>query len=144
MPEKPTRVGDLIKAKAILREDVVAAIATVFDGKSTLPLPGGAYACPAGYREDDALHAGNDHDGADRGEAGERVSARPLATVTVEEMEVGAFILLRTDRGGQIRTDLSRRKGLSRQLCTLARRSPWRRCAVLRGADFGAQLADRP
>jgi hypothetical protein len=41
MPEKPTRVGDLIKAKAILREDVVAAIATVFDGKSTLPLPGG-------------------------------------------------------------------------------------------------------
>jgi hypothetical protein len=32
MPEKPMRVGDLIKAKDILRGDVVAAIATVFDG----------------------------------------------------------------------------------------------------------------
>jgi hypothetical protein len=35
MPEKPTRVSDHIKAKDILREDVVATIAaTVFDGKT--------------------------------------------------------------------------------------------------------------
>jgi len=38
------RVGDLIKAKDILREDVVAAIATVFDGKSTLSLGEGGHA----------------------------------------------------------------------------------------------------
>jgi hypothetical protein len=44
MPEKPMRVGDLIKAKDILREDVVAAIATVFDGKSTLALGEGGHA----------------------------------------------------------------------------------------------------
>jgi hypothetical protein len=43
MPEKPTRVGDLIKAKEVSREDVEAAIATVFDGKSTLALGGGGY-----------------------------------------------------------------------------------------------------
>ena len=41
MPEKPTRVGDLIKAKDVKREDVVAAISAVFDGKTALPLPGG-------------------------------------------------------------------------------------------------------
>ena len=41
MPEKPARVGDLIKAKEIERDDVAAAIATVFDGKTALPLPGG-------------------------------------------------------------------------------------------------------
>ena len=40
-PPDTTRVGDLIKAKEVLREDVVAAIATVFDGKTTLPLPNG-------------------------------------------------------------------------------------------------------
>jgi hypothetical protein len=44
MPEKPTRVGDLIKAKEVNREDVEAAIATVFDGKTSLPLRGGSYA----------------------------------------------------------------------------------------------------
>ena len=37
MPEKPMRVGDLIKAKDILREDVVAAIATVFDARAPSP-----------------------------------------------------------------------------------------------------------
>jgi len=36
-----TRVGDLIKSKEIQREDVVATIATVFDGKTALSLPGG-------------------------------------------------------------------------------------------------------
>ena len=40
-PPDTTRVGDLIKAKEVLREDVVAAISTVFDGKTTLPLPNG-------------------------------------------------------------------------------------------------------
>jgi hypothetical protein len=44
MPEKPTRVGDLIKAKEVSREDLEAAIATVFDGKSPLALGGGGYA----------------------------------------------------------------------------------------------------
>ena len=29
-----TRIGDLIKAKEIKREDVIAAISTVFDGKT--------------------------------------------------------------------------------------------------------------
>ena len=36
-----THVGDLIKAKEIQREDVVAAISALFDGKTALPLPGG-------------------------------------------------------------------------------------------------------
>jgi len=39
--ENTTRVGDLIKAKEIAREDVAAAISTVFDGKTTLPQPNG-------------------------------------------------------------------------------------------------------
>jgi hypothetical protein len=39
--DAPTRVGDFSKAKDVKREDVVAAIATVFDGNITLPLPGG-------------------------------------------------------------------------------------------------------
>jgi hypothetical protein len=41
MAENTTRVGDLIKAKEVKREDVVAAIATVFNGKAALPLPNG-------------------------------------------------------------------------------------------------------
>lgn len=41
MPEQPVRVGDLIKAKEIQREEVLAAISTVFDGKTALPLPNG-------------------------------------------------------------------------------------------------------
>ena len=40
-PPDTTRVGDLIKANEVLREDVVAAISTVFDGKTALPLPNG-------------------------------------------------------------------------------------------------------
>ena len=44
MSEKPVRVGDLIKAKEVSRDDVEAAIATVFDGKTTLPLGRGGYA----------------------------------------------------------------------------------------------------
>lgn len=40
MPEKPTRVGDLIKAKEVSRGDVEAASATVVDGTSTLPSEG--------------------------------------------------------------------------------------------------------
>jgi hypothetical protein len=39
-PPDTTRVGDLIKAKEVSRGDVEAAIATVLDGKSTLPLGG--------------------------------------------------------------------------------------------------------
>jgi hypothetical protein len=35
---EPSRVGDLIKAKEVCRDDVEAAIATVFDGKTFLPL----------------------------------------------------------------------------------------------------------
>ena len=41
MAETAARVSDLIKAKEITREDVVAAISAVFDGKTALPLPGG-------------------------------------------------------------------------------------------------------
>ena len=40
MSEKPARVGELIKAKAITREDVVAAASTLFDGKTAHSLPG--------------------------------------------------------------------------------------------------------
>ena len=35
------RVGDLTKAKELSREDLAAAISTVFDGKTALPLPNG-------------------------------------------------------------------------------------------------------
>ena len=38
MGENTTRVGDLIKAKEIKREDVAAAISGLFDGKTALPL----------------------------------------------------------------------------------------------------------
>lgn len=39
MPETPTRVGDLIKAKEVNREDVEAAIATVFDAPRRAEVP---------------------------------------------------------------------------------------------------------
>jgi hypothetical protein len=40
--EKPVRVGDLIKAKEVRREDVVAAASALFDGKTAHSLPGGS------------------------------------------------------------------------------------------------------
>ena len=40
-PTAETRVGGLIKVKEVSREDVVAAISGLFDGKTALPLPGG-------------------------------------------------------------------------------------------------------
>jgi hypothetical protein len=36
-----TRVGDLIKAKELRAEDVEEASASLFNGRTTLPLPGG-------------------------------------------------------------------------------------------------------
>ena len=41
MSEKPARVGDLVKAKEITRDQVLAAVATIFDGRTTLPLSDG-------------------------------------------------------------------------------------------------------
>ena len=38
MSEKPVRVGDLVKAKEITRDQVLAAVATIFDGRTTLPV----------------------------------------------------------------------------------------------------------
>ena len=39
MSEK--RVGDLVKTKEITRDQVLAAVATIFDGRTTLPLSDG-------------------------------------------------------------------------------------------------------
>jgi hypothetical protein len=36
--EKPVRVGELINAKEITRDQVLAAVATIFDGRTTLPV----------------------------------------------------------------------------------------------------------
>jgi hypothetical protein len=75
------------------------------------------------------------------------VSARPLATVTVEETEKGTFILLRTDRGGQIRYGPFSPEGVEPAFVHLGSAlamAAMRYQTVLRGADFGAQLADRP
>ena len=41
MSEKPVRVGDLVKAKELTRDQVLAAVATIFDGRTTLPLSDG-------------------------------------------------------------------------------------------------------
>ena len=41
MAENTTRVGGLIKAKEVKREDVAAAISTVFRRQDRLPLPNG-------------------------------------------------------------------------------------------------------
>ena len=41
MSEKPVRVGDLVKAKEITRDQVLAAVATIFDGRTTVPLSDG-------------------------------------------------------------------------------------------------------
>ena len=41
MSDKPVRVGDLVKAKEITRDQVLAAVATIFDGRTTLALPNG-------------------------------------------------------------------------------------------------------
>ena len=38
MSEKPVRVGELINAKEITRDQVLAAVATIFDGRTTLPV----------------------------------------------------------------------------------------------------------
>ncbi len=38
MSEKPVRVGDLVKAKEITRDQVLAAVATIFDGRTTVPV----------------------------------------------------------------------------------------------------------
>jgi hypothetical protein len=38
--EKPVRVGDLVKAKEITRDQVLEAVATIFDGKTAHSLPG--------------------------------------------------------------------------------------------------------
>jgi hypothetical protein len=35
------RVGDLVKTKEITRDQVLAAVATIFDGRTTLPLSDG-------------------------------------------------------------------------------------------------------
>jgi hypothetical protein len=40
-PHDTTRVGDLVKAKELRSEDVEEAIAGLFNGRTTLPLPGG-------------------------------------------------------------------------------------------------------
>jgi hypothetical protein len=42
--ERPTRVGDLIKAKGVSRDDVEAAISSLFDGKTTRSLGERVYA----------------------------------------------------------------------------------------------------
>jgi cytochrome c-type biogenesis protein CcmE len=39
--EKPVRVGDLVKAKEITRDQVLAAVATVFDGQTAVPVSDG-------------------------------------------------------------------------------------------------------
>jgi malic enzyme len=39
--EKPARVGDLVKAKEITRDQVLAAVATILDGRTTLPVSDG-------------------------------------------------------------------------------------------------------
>jgi cytochrome c-type biogenesis protein CcmE len=36
--EKPVRVGDLVKAKEITRDQVLAAVATILDGQTALPV----------------------------------------------------------------------------------------------------------
>ena len=41
MSEKPVRVGDLVKAKEITRDQVLAAVATVFDGRTAVPVSDG-------------------------------------------------------------------------------------------------------
>ena len=38
MSEKPVRVGELINAKEITRDQLLAAVATIFDGRTTLPV----------------------------------------------------------------------------------------------------------
>ena len=37
MSEKPAHVGDLVKAKEITRDQVLAAVATIFDGRTACP-----------------------------------------------------------------------------------------------------------
>jgi cytochrome c-type biogenesis protein CcmE len=39
--EKPVRVGDLVKAKEITRGQVLAAVATIFDGRTAVPVSDG-------------------------------------------------------------------------------------------------------
>jgi hypothetical protein len=39
--EKPVRVGDLVKAKELTHDQVLAAVAAIFDGRTTLPLSDG-------------------------------------------------------------------------------------------------------
>jgi hypothetical protein len=39
--EKPARVGDLVKAKEITRDQVLAAVATIFDGRTAVPVSDG-------------------------------------------------------------------------------------------------------
>ena len=41
MAENTTRVGDLIKAKEITRDQVLEAVATIFDGRTTVPVSDG-------------------------------------------------------------------------------------------------------
>ena len=41
MSEKPVRVGDLVKAKEITRDQVLAAAATLFDGRTAVPVSDG-------------------------------------------------------------------------------------------------------
>ena len=41
MSETPVRVGDLVKAKEITHDQVLAAVATIFHGRTTLPLSDG-------------------------------------------------------------------------------------------------------
>ena len=43
MAENTTRVGDLVKAKEITRDQVLAAVASIFNGRTTLP-PSDSYA----------------------------------------------------------------------------------------------------
>jgi hypothetical protein len=37
----PARVGDLVKAKEITRDQVLAAVATIFDGRTAVPVSDG-------------------------------------------------------------------------------------------------------
>ena len=74
------------------------------------------------------------------------MNPRHLATATVEEIEVDSFILLRTDRGAQIRYGPFAPEGVEPAIMHLGSAlamAAIRYQTVLRGADFGAQLHEQ-
>jgi hypothetical protein len=74
------------------------------------------------------------------------VNPHPLATATVEEIEADSFILLRTDRGAQIRYGPFAPEGVEPAIMHLGSAltmAAIRYQTVLRGADFGAQLHEQ-